>query len=328
MTTPKRHVLIGGGSGFVGKALTESLLDQGHDVTIISRDPKPAFNYFYYFTPLNQKPTADVMTWDEIERDGLPPSIDAVINLAGSNIMDFKKLWTCKYKDECVSSRVNTTKLLAKAISESDDPPSVWISTSAVGFYPPSKVAEYDETYPPSHDNHNDGPDKDWASQLCTSIEKAAELPDVEEACTRSVIVRLGIVLGQGGGAYGKMRTPFYCCLGGTFGDGSQWFPYVHLKDVVRAYEFAVFDDRPRGPLNLVAPSMCTNKEFTKALGRAMWRPTILPVPSFVSKLMGKERGSILFSGQHVKPMTLTSLGFEFNFSDITSCCTDLVNGK
>ena len=301
----------------MGKALVSSLLSQGHFVTIISRDPEPAFKYFYY-TPLNRKPSADKITWDDIEREGLPPSTDIVINLAGSKILDFKKLWTCKYKEECVSSRVRTTALLAKAISESKEPPSVWIATSAVSLYPPSKTIEYGEG-----DGHG-GSDDHWASQLCASIEEAAKLSD-EEKCPRSVIMRLGIVLGQDGGVYDNMHMPFYCCLGGTIGDGSQWFPYVHLNDVVRAYEFAMFDTRVKGPLNVVAPSACTNKDFTKALGRAMWRPTFLYLPSFVSSLVGKERGSILFSGQHVNPTALTSLGFQFNFSDITSCCTELV---
>ena len=302
----------------MGTALAKYLREKGHSVRIISRYP-------------SADDKSGDLTWDDIERDGLPTT-DAVINLAGSNLMDFKKLWTCKYKEECVSSRVSTTKLLAKAISESDDPPSVWISTSAVGFYPPSKENEYDETssvadfYPASKDNERNNTDWVWASKLCVSIEKAAEISG-SHIRTRSVVMRLGIVLGQGGGAYGSMRIPFYCCLGGTFGDGSQWFPYVHLTDVVRAYEFAIFDNRVKGPINLVAPSACTNKEFTKALGNAMWRPTILSVPSFMSILLGKERGALLFDGQHVKPTALTSLGFKFNFSDITSCCQDLVYG-
>ena len=325
---PRLRILIGGGTGFVGTALATSLRRKGHDVKIVSRYLRPSAKDFTWQNVLD--PKGGDFTWDDIERDGLPAT-DAVINLAGSNMLDFKKLWTCKYKEECVSSRVSTTKLLAKAISESDDPPSVWISTSAVNFYPPSKEHEYDETV-------SVFPERDWASKLCVDIEDAADIPD-PEARTRSVVMRTGIVLGQGGGeydplemqsggVYDKIRTPFYCCLGGTFGDGSQWFPYVHLTDVVRAYEFAILDNRPRGPLNLVAPTACTNKEFTKALGKAMWRPTIIPVPNFVSKLMGEERASILFSGQHVQPLVLTDLGFLFNYPDVTSCCRALAKGK
>ena len=313
------RILIGGGTGFVGKALTSYLVSKGHRVTVISRN---RYQYgFNYFVSWDENPDADTVTWGEIEREGLPRSMDVVINLAGTSIMDFKKLWTCRFKEKCVTSRVNTTALLAKAISESKEPPSVWIATSAVSLYPPSKTIEYGEG-----DGHG-GSDDHWASQLCASIEEAAKLSD-EEKCPRSVIMRLGIVLGQDGGVYDNMHMPFYCCLGGTIGDGSQWFPYVHLKDVVRAYEFAVFDTRARGPLNVVAPSACTNKEFTLALGSAMWRPTFIPVPSFVTQLMGEERASLLFEGQQVQPNALKSMGFEFNFPDITSCCKDLVSKK
>ena len=219
-----------------------------------------------------------------------------------------------------MSSRVNTTALLAKAIADSKDPPSVWISTSAVSFYPPSQDNDYDETVSVFHE-------RNWASKLSASIEDAAKIPNSQKTHTRSVMMRLGMVLSENGGAYPKWHNSFACCLGGTIGDGSQWFPYVHLTDVVRAYEFAIFDNRPKGPLNVVAPTACTNKEFTKALAGAMKRPTFLSVPSFVSTLIGEERGSILFEGQHVKPKALSSLGFIFDFPDITSCCTYFTGG-
>ena len=326
------RILIGGGTGFVGKALTSYLVSKGHRVTVISRN---RYQYgFNYFVSWDENPDADTVTWGEIEREGLPRSMDVVINLAGTSIMDFKKLWTCRFKEKCVTSRVNTTALLAKAIAESDYPPSVWIATSAVSLYPPSKKNEYDEDTPLT-DLHapttkkkgkaRSNPDWVWASQLYASIEKAAIIPD-PEAQIRTVIMRLGIVLEQNGGTFSRMEVPFYCCLGGTLGDGSQWFPWVHLDDVVRAFEFAVLDDRVQGPLNVVAPTACTNRNFTKTLGRAMWRPTIIGVPKFMSVLMGRERASLFFSGQHVKPSILTLMGFEFNFPDVTSCCHNLVH--
>ena len=303
------RILIGGGSGFLGQALAASLRSQGHEVKIISRTRDPRF--------------ID-LTWDDIKRDGVPQGTDVVINLAGSNIMDFKRLWTCRYMKECVASRVSTTRQLAKAISEMKEPPSVWISTSAVGLYPPSQNNEYVEDSRLSDDMERE---RDWTSKLYFQVENASIISD-SQTRTRSVIMRPGIVLGKGGGTYSNMQLPFYCCLGGTFGDGSQWFPYVHLKDVVRGYEFAMSDKRVRGPVNLVAPSACTNKEFTKALGGAMWRPTILPVPSFMSSIMGKDRGSMLFDGRHVKPDRLTSLGFEFHYPDVTRCCEELALGE
>ena len=302
---PKKRVLLGGGSGFVGQALASSLRRRGYDVKIISRDPK-----------------SGDFTWEDIERDGLPPSTDAVINLAGSSILDFKNFWTCKYMEECVSSRVSTTAMLAKAIAASEDAPSVWISTSSVSFYPPSKDLAYDETSVIRQD-------RDWASQLMASVEKAAGIfHHRSRHDTRSVIMRTGIVLGQDGGVYDNLQRPFYSCLGGTFGDGSQWFPYVHLKDVVRAYEFALSNVRAKGAFNVVAPRVCTNKEFTKAVGGAINRIALIRVPGFMSRVMGKERAPMLFSGQNVKPKALTSMGFKFDFPDVTSCCADLASGK
>ena len=299
----KLRILIGGGSGFVGKALTSSLRNQGHKVTIISTRASPS-----------------ALTWEDIKRDGLPTSTDAVINLAGANILDLKKLWTSAYKEECLSSRVDTTTLLARAISETDTPPSVWISTSAVGFYPPCTSTNYDEASVVS--------DRDWASDLCASIEEAAAIPDSNNqshTTTRSVVMRTGVVFGKGGGAFQNMRLPFLFGLGGPFGNGSQWFPFVHLTDVVRAYEFAVTDPRPRGPLNLVAPHACTNLEFTNTLGAAMKRPTVIPVPRLLATLIGQERAALLFDGQRVAPAALTSLGFDFAYPDADSCCAELV---
>ena len=191
-----------------------------------------------------------------------------------------------------------------------------------VGFYPPSKFDVYDEN------SVVDENDRDWASRLYHSVEEAAAFENQWSIATRSVIMRLGMVLGEGGGAWDYMRIPFSCCLGGTFGDGSQWFPYVHLADAVRAYEHALFDHRAQGPINVVAPEVCDNKMFASTLGRAMYRPTIVQIPKFVSALIGTDRGSMIFSGQHVKPNVLTSLGFKFQCPDATSCCTELVGDK
>ena len=222
-----------------------------------------------------------------------------------------------------MSSRVNTTAILAKAIAASEDAPSVWISTSGASFYPPDEAIPYDETSVINLRKMN------WASELMAKVEKAAEIHNPKSLhTTRSVTMRIGMVLGQEGGVYKNLHRPFHSCLGGTFGDGSQYFPWVHISDAVRAYEFAILDLRVKDVLNVVAPKACTNEDFSRAVGRAISRPTFIPIPKFVSLLLGKDRGPMLFDGQNVKPNALTSLGFKFDFPDITSCCVDLSRGK
>lgn len=297
-TTRPLHVLIGGGSGFIGTALSSSLRHNGHKVTVLSTQPSTH---------------PSTMTWTDLHTHGLPHSTNVVINLAGANI--FKHVWTNSYKEQCVSSRVTTTTALAQAISCSPTPPSLWISTSAVGIYPPSVDTRYDEhSVIPS-------PTEDWASTLCTAVEHSATLSQPQ---TRSVILRMGIVLGKGGGAFGNMYLPFQFGLGGPFGTGDQWFPLVHLRDVVRAYEFVLKDERARGVLNVVAPNMCTNQQFVSALGECMGRPVVLPVPRIVGRIMGEDRGKMLFEGQHVSSVKWKEMGFEFRYPDVNSCCVEL----
>jgi len=300
-----KRVLVAGGKGFLGRSITKKLKDAGHHVTIVSR---------------SSKDEKDVVTWDALKAEGLPEKIDVVINLSGAPILDLQKFWTEKYKKECVDSRVNTTKFLAEIAAESKHKPEAFIATSAVGYYPPSTTAKYRESYESS--SVLDG----WAVNLCHQIEGATK--PAKAAGIRTVAIRMGVIMGRGGGAYANMEFPFKMGLGGPFGDGKQWFPWIHLEDASSMYTWAMENKKVEGPLNAVSPNCVSNAGFVTALAGAMWRPAIFAVPAFALKLIGKERAPMLLEGQHVIPAKAVDFGFNFTYPTVASACDEIVNGK
>ncbi|KAF6132749.1 short chain dehydrogenase/reductase family 39U member 1 [Phyllostomus discolor] len=197
------RVLVGGGTGFIGTALIHLLKARGHEVTLVSRKPGPGR-----------------ITWDELATSGLP-SCDAAVNLAGENILNPLRRWNEAFQKEVLSSRLETTQLLARAITKAPQPPQAWVLVTGVAYYQPSLTAEYDEDSP--------GGDFDFFSNLVTRWEAAARLPGDS---TRQVVVRSGVVLGRGGGAIGHMLLPFRLGLGGPIGSGQQFFPWIHIGDL------------------------------------------------------------------------------------------------
>ncbi|XP_047224115.1 epimerase family protein SDR39U1 [Girardinichthys multiradiatus] len=301
------RVLIGGGSGFVGRELTRLLRDKGHEVTVISRQPGPGR-----------------ITWGELESRGLPPC-DGAVNLAGENVLNPLRWWNESYKKDLFSSRIDTTKALSQAITASSSPPRSWVLVSGVACYKPSLTAEYTE-------------DSDWTpfdllSQLCKEWEAAAFLPESAAKTTRQVVIRPGAVLGQDGGAMKQMLLPFWLGLGGTLGSGRQPFPWIHVSDlagiIAQSLEPPILSEAtPPTPqvYNGVAPTITTNYEFTKELGRILRRPTIFPVPEFImSVLLGSERAVILTQGQKVIPMKTLESGYQFKYPDLTSALKQIV---
>ncbi|MAD43279.1 MAG: TIGR01777 family protein [Arcobacter sp.] len=234
---------------------------------------------------------------------------DIVVNLAGANIIS---RWTDKYKKTLYNSRLDTTKALVNAMNKAEKKPELFISTSAVGIY--KNTTCYDEEYHEYED--------DFLANLCKDWE--SEASKAKEFGVRTAIFRFGIVLGNGG-ALGKMLTPFKLGLGGTIGYGLQSFSYIHLDDLLNAYNFVYENKDLDGVFNLTAPNPTTNYEFTKALGKSLNRPTFLPIPEFVLNMIFSEGAKVLTDGQCVKPKKLIDSGFEFEFEDIKSCVDDLV---
>lgn len=290
-------VVIGGGSGFIGSAISKALRQIGYEVVIVSRQPG-----------------LNAISWNELRSDGLPKSSVAVINVAGQNVLDPTRRWTPGFKQNVFSSRVNTTKLLAGAIKDMPNPPKIFATISGVGYYKPSATEEYKEDSP--------GGDYDFFSRLCSEWEKAGCLP--EELKVRRVIIRSGIVLGREGGMIKQLFWPFYFGIGGSVSSGKQYMPWIHIADIAGIFTHCIQSDDIDGVLNGVAPQIITNGEFTKAFAQSLWRPALIPLPQFALNLaFSEERAVMMTEGQKVIPHRTLQSGYEYKFPDINSACKD-----
>ena len=285
------NILISGASGLIGKALTSYLRAQGHLVHILSRNDSGA-----------------VMTWQpEKNQITLDPNVtlDAVINLNGVNIGD--KPWSKQRKLDIVNSRIDSTRLLAETCAALPKPPSVLINASAIGFYGDSGSTVVDESSP-AGDN--------FLTEIVTTWEDAAK-PAVR-ANIRTVFIRSGVVLSKEAGALQKMLLPFKLGLGGRVGSGEQYMSWISLEDEVRAIDFILNNADINGPVNLTSPNAVTNTEFTQTLARCLNRPSLLPMPEFIIKLLFGEMGELLLlGGANVMPTALLNKGFQFKHADL-----------
>ena len=279
-----KTIAITGANGFVGSNLCSFFTNLGYRILKITR--------------------ADLSEQKLLENKINQSQI--VINLAGANII---QRWSESYKKELYSSRIDTTKKIVDAIEEVISKPEVFISTSAVGIY------SNDKTY---HEKNAEFSD-DFLSTLCQDWEEEAN-----KAPTRVVIFRFGIVLGKNGGALEKMLTPFKLGLWGVIGSGNQALSFVHLDDLKNAFKFAIDTPALHNAYNLCATIPTTNKGLTKALGKALNRPTFLPVPEFILNLIFGEGAKVLTDGQSVIPKRLEDEGFTFEFQDIEKTVEDL----
>ncbi|NWJ02259.1 D39U1 protein, partial [Crypturellus undulatus] len=289
----------GGGTGFVGRALTQLLRIRGHEVTHISRQGGK-----------------DRVSWEELSYSGLP-SCDAVVNLAGENVLNPFRRWDDAFCREIISSRVETTKTLAKAIAEADQPPRAWILITGVGYYRPSPTAEYTED--------SAGGDFDFFSRLVSSWEAAAV---IRGSPTRGVVVRSGVVLGRDGGAISRMLWPFRLGLGGPLGSGLQPFPWIHIRDLSGIVCHVLESEGLQGVFNGVSPSSpsTSNGSFAQELGAALGRPALFTVPAWVVRaVFGAERAIMLLEGQKVVPKRTLESGYHFIFPDLSSALKDIV---
>uniref|UniRef100_A0A1B6DNY7 DUF1731 domain-containing protein n=1 Tax=Clastoptera arizonana TaxID=38151 RepID=A0A1B6DNY7_9HEMI len=299
--THSGHVLLGGGTGFIGSAFQYLLKKRGYEVTIISRMPGP-----------------QRLSWFDITNNGLPSGVTAVVNLAGQNILDPLKRWTPGLKQNVRNSRINTTLSLAQAIAKAEKKPGVFVCISGVGIYKPSPTAEYDE-------DSVLGPPFDFLSELAQEWESASKLEDDN---VRRVIIRSGVVLGRAGGMINQLYPPFFFGLGGRIASGKQYMPWIHIADMCNLLLFSIENENVSGVLNGVAPQIITNEEFTKAFASALNRPALIPLPEFiVNFLFGNERGKIMTEGQKVLPNRVLHYSFKYKYPDIVSAtkgCSDI----
>ena len=300
LETPNQRILITGGTGLIGSRLTQGLIDDGHSVTILTRDKSQAAKF--------RGPVTLIDTLGDIRGD-----VDLVINLAGESLSN--SLWTRRKKAALYSSRLDTTKALVDWIAATDCKPKRLINASAIGAYGHSETLEFSE------DSQSGEPD--LAHDLCRRWEALAT-----SAKTRVTVVRLGLVLSLDGGALAQMLFPFEFGIGGRLGSGKQWMSWIHIDDVTGLIAHVV-NQQVDGPVNATAPEPVRNCGFTKGVAQAMHRPGILPLPGFVLKiLLGEMAETILLRGQKVLPARALATGYRFRFPALNGALADLFQGK
>ncbi|XOB61439.1 TIGR01777 family oxidoreductase [Campylobacterota bacterium DY0563] len=282
-----KTIAITGSSGFVGTSLKNFFSNIGFEVRGIKREELK-----------DSKKLIDIVE-----------NSDFIINLAGANIIN---RWTDSYKKLLYTSRIDTTKALVEAMKNAKVKPELFISTSAVGIYNNKACFKEENT------EYSD----DFLANLCKEWEK--EALKANEVGIRTAIFRFGIVLGHGG-ALSKMLPAFKFGLGGNIGDGQQYFSFIHIEDLLRAYNFLYENKDLDGVFNLTAPISTTNEGLTKALGKVLHRPTFFTVPEFVLNLVFSEGSKVLTDGQCAIPQKLLDSGFKFKYASIENSLENLV---
>ncbi len=298
-------LLLLGCSGFVGRELVPYLLQLGHTLTLVSRQPQPFPALASERLSVLRLDPADPQSW---RHDGLNAALaaaDGVVNLAGEPIAE--KRWTPAHRQLLLDSRVRTTNLLVEAMAALSTPPKVLVNASAVGFYGTSETARFSESSPSGGD---------YLAEICRAWEAAA---DQAPAGCRVVKLRIGIVLGPDGGALGKMLPVFRAGFGGPVGSGKQWMSWIHRTDLCRLIAEALEDGAYSGVYNAVAPAPATMASLAGALGRALGRPSLLPVPGPILQLLLGDGAQVVLEGQQVVPERLTAQGFQFHFSELSA---------
>lgn len=300
------RVLITGGSGLVGTALVRELEDAGHRCDILSRAPERSQQKF---------DQAQVFSWDTRSVEpllDLMQGADAVVHLAGENIGAGR--WTERRKRLIRDTRVDSTQAIVDAMLKAPTPPAVLLQASAVGYYGPRGNEEIAEDTPAGDD---------FLATLCRDWEEASER--VSAAGVRRAVVRSGLVLSAEGGVLPRMALPYRLFVGGPAGDGRQWIPWIHLADEVAAIRFLLEEEGAEGAFNLTAPNPVTNREFGRDLGKALHRPSLLPVPALVLRAVLGELADLVLTGQRAVPRRLLELGFRFRFPDLEAALEDLL---
>jgi hypothetical protein len=300
------RVLVTGASGLIGSALCDALFARGDEVVGLTRDPgraraaNPRVSW-HGWEPTLERP-------DPAAFEG----VEAVVNLVGEPI---DQRWTEEAKQRIMETRRQGTHNLAQAIEALERRPQVLVSQSAVGYYGDRGEAEVTEA---------DGPGGGFDSEVTQAWEQAAH--ELDGSGVRLVVVRSGQVLTRAGGMLAQLLTPFKLGLGGPLAGGGQYVSWIHIEDEVGILLWALDEEGVSGTVNATAPEPVTNREFSKALGRALGRPAIMPVPGYVLDLkFGRELGRVLRGGQRAVPKRTVELGYRFKHPDLDEALNDLV---
>lgn len=297
------NILMTGGTGLIGRRLCADLLRQGHQLTVLSRQPATVARLCGQ--GVSAMDSLDAYTPDRV--------FDAVINLAGEPIIGAR--WTAARKARLRESRIFLTECLVQKMREARVKPAVFLSGSAIGVYGDTGADRIDETRAAGGD---------FGAQLCVDWEAAA-LSAARDGI-RVVLLRTGVVLDTAGGALTKMLLPFRLGLGGKIGDGQQWMSWIHYQDYVGLISLLLQDQRISGSVNMVAPGAVTNAEFTQALAAQLHRPALLTTPAWALKLAMGEMAMLLTGGQRVLPARAQRAGFQFKYPKIDGALAALLS--
>ena len=293
-------ILIAGGSGLIGREFVRQSLAAGDQPLVLTRQPEGS---------LALPAGAQAIQWDAKSAQGwgeIINTVDAVVNLAGENIAGekfFPARWSDDRKARILRSRLDAGEALVEAIQAAENKPQVFVQSSAIGYYGTHGDQALTEKSSAGHD---------FVAEVSQQWEAVSK--PVEALGVRRVIVRTGVVLSTLGGALPRMVLPYRLFAGGPFGHGRQWYSWIHLEDTAAALRFLIANPQASGPVNLTAPNPLTNANFGKALGKVLRRPSLVPLPGFIMRLMFGEVATVVLDGQRVLPEKLQTLGFAFRF--------------
>jgi hypothetical protein len=284
-----QSILITGGTGFIGSALIEEFSQKGYMIYVLTRSKLKTDR-------INIKFINDI--YQDVE-------YDIVINLSGAPI---SQRWTKKAKEEIYDSRINVTQKIVDFVNAAKTPPKLIISGSAIGYYGTSNELVFDENSNPTSQGL-------FSQKLCLDWEEKIKKTEGE---VRLVIIRIGVVVGKNGGIIKKMFLPFSLGLGGKIGTGNQYLSWVSLIDVMGGIDHIIRHEDIRGPVNLTAPMVTTNKIFSQTLAKVLKRPCFFDMPSIIAKILfGQMARELLLAGQNVVPKKMLESGYEFKIKDL-----------
>jgi len=289
----------------VGRKISSRLIREGYECTILTRKQKKPEEVQRGISFLQADPTEKGSWQEEIKKH------DAVINLAGASIF---RRWTQEQKKAILESRVKTTSHIVEGIPSQGKKPSILFSASAVGYYGFCGDEKLNELSPPGDD---------FLARVTQDWEKEASR--AEKKGVRVIITRFGIVLGEKGGALGQMIPLFKKFMGGPIGNGKQWFSWIHIKDLCEAFIFLINHPRLSGPVNVCSPHPVRNKDLAKSLGKVLKRPSFVPAPGFLVKLVLGEFGTVVLKGQRAIPEKLINQSFKFQYPSIDKALEDIM---
>jgi uncharacterized protein (TIGR01777 family) len=296
-------VLIAGGAGFLGRALTRSLVSDNHEVLVLTRHTPRRLNQFQ---------------WDGVTTNGwghLVNEVDAVVNLTGFGLEHWP--WTKRQKQKFIGSRVMPGRALVSAIQNASRRPEVFLQMSGINHYGLRGARVADESTPPA---------SDFLAQLTVQWEAATR--PVEDLGLRRIVTRTALVLAKRGGLFPLMALPVRLFFGGRFGDGKQAMPWIHLVDQVRAIRFLLENENARGVYNLISPESVSNADFMRMIAKVLRRPYWFHIPAFLLRILLGEMSVLLTEGRYAQPKRLIELGFQFRFGNLEHAMEDLLIRK